>query len=164
MLPVIWAVIGVLVCLFLRENKPLQIALAVSLGLMLGLIPKDNLIALVMVLALFLLYANLGVGILTAAVVSLISPQLDPFADRLGMQLLGQDFVLKSGARLFESPFFAWSSLNNSVVLGHFVIGLVAFLPVFLVVLVVCRLAKHTKKTEPPPKTVLKKSKTGQSL
>jgi len=163
-LPTIWAIIGILIGLFLRENKPFQIALAASLGLMLGLIPKDNLIALVLVLGLFLSYANLGVGILTAAVVSLISPQLDSFADRLGMHLLAQDIVLKNAARLFESPFFAWTSLNNSVVLGHFVIGLVAFFPVFLIVLVLCHLVKPAAKKKSLPKTASPKSKNGQTI
>jgi len=164
MLPIIWAVIGALTGLFLRENRPFQIALAVSLGIMLGLIPKDNLIALILVLCLFLSYANLGVGILTAAVVSLISPQLDPFADRIGMQLLGQEIVLKIVTRLFEFPLFAWTSLNNSGVLGHFVIGLVTFFPVFLIVLVLCRLLKPAKKAESLSKTVPVKSKTGQPV
>ena len=140
MLELIWAAIGGVIGLFLKETKPHQIALAVAFGVILGLVPKANLIALVLVLALFLLRCNLGFGIMTAALVSLAMSRLDLYANRLGTQLLERPAVVDFINTLFQYPFFAWSAINNTVVLGSFVIGAAAFLPVYAIVFMICRI------------------------
>ena len=140
MLELIWAAIGGVTGLFLKETKPHQIALAVALGLMLGLVPKANLIALILILALFLLRCNLGFGILTAALVSLAVPRLDLTAEQLGAQLLERQAVADFIDTMFQYPLFAWSALNNTVVLGSFAMGAAAFFPVYLVVFLFCRI------------------------
>ncbi len=150
MLELIWAVIGGITGLFLKETKPHQIALAVALGVMLGLVPKANLLALVLVLALFLVRCNLGFGILAAALVSLAMPRLDVLADSLGAKLLAKASVVNLEVTLFQYPLFAWTALNDTVVLGSVAMGVIAFLPVYLVVFFVCR-------------AVLPKKKAGQS-
>jgi len=147
MLEIFWAIIGGIIGLFLKENKPHQIALAVALGFMLGLVPKTNLVALALVLTLFLTRCNLGFGILTTALVSLAIPRLDPLADSLGTQLLANTVVVDLETTLFRYPLFAWTALNNTVVLGSFAAGMIAFLPVFLISYgICCRL--QTKKSE----------------
>ena len=148
MLELIWAVIGGASGLFLKENKPHQIALAVAIGVMIGLVPKANLIALILVLALFLLRCNLGFGILTAALVSLVMPRLDTLADQLGTQLLQRPAVVDFVGSLFQYPLFAWTSLNNTVVLGGFIMGMLAFLPVYVIVFMICRLAFPSAKNK----------------
>jgi len=135
MLELVWVGIGGIVGLFLKETKPHQVALAVALGMMIGLVPKVNLIALMLVLALFLLRCNLGFGILTAALVSLATPRLDAMADKLGTRLLAEASVIDLGATLYHYPFFAWTALNNTLVLGSFAVGVIVFFPVYLVVL-----------------------------
>lgn len=149
MLEIIWAVIGAVVGLFLKETKPQQIALAIALGVMLGLIPKANLIAFALVMALFLLRCNLGFGILTAALVSLAMPKLDIAAHQLGLKLLSHESLVNSMGTLFQYPLFAWTSLNNTVVLGGFVMGAVAFFPVYAIVFFVCRTVFRASQTQP---------------
>lgn len=153
MLEIIWAVIGGAVSLFLKETKPHQIALGVALGLMIGLMPKANLIVFLLILALFLFRCNLGVGILTAALVSLAMPKLDAVADRVGARLLGEQSVVDLVGTLFQYPLFAWTALNNTVVLGSFIMGLVAFLPVYVVVFVICQVFSRKKEETPPATT-----------
>ena len=139
MLELIWAGIGGITGLFLKETKPHQIALAVALGVMLGLVPKANLLALVLVMALFLLRCNLGFGILTAALVALATTRLDAKIDILGTKLLANVSVIDLEATLFQYPLFAWTALNNTLVLGCLVSGLIVFLPVYLAIFVLCR-------------------------
>ena len=152
MLELIWAGIGGIIGLFLKETKPRHIALAVAIGVMLGLIPKANLIAVVLVLALFLTRCNLGVGILTAALVSLAMPRLDTMANSLGTRLLAEKSVIDLEATLIQYPLFAWTSLNNTLVLGSFVSGVIAFLPVYLVVSAACWMILPRKKSAAPVK------------
>jgi uncharacterized protein (TIGR03546 family) len=139
MLELIWAGIGGISGLFLKETKPHQIALAVALGVVLGLVPKANLLALVLVMALFLLQCNLGFGILSAALVSLATIKLDTKIDLLGTKLLANPSVSDFQTTLFQYPFFAWTSLNNTLVLGSLVAGVIVFLPVYLIVFYLCR-------------------------
>jgi len=141
MLEVLWAAIGGVIGLFLKEKKPHQIALAIALGVMLGLVPKVNLIALMLVLTLFLTRCNLGFGILTAALVSLAMPRLYSVANSLGGQLLARPSVIDLETTLFQYPLFAWTALNNTVVLGSVALGIIAFLPVYLISFGICRLA-----------------------
>ncbi len=155
MLELIWVVIGGLAGLFLKETKPHQIALAVAIGLMIGLVPKANLIVLMLVLALFLLRCNLGYGILVAALVSMIMPRIDAMVDQWGTRLLQRPDVADFIGSLFQYPLFAWMSLNNTVVLGSFIMGIVAFFPVYMIVFLGCRLVFPSKKSQ---------SKTEESL
>ena len=157
MLELVWAGIGGITGLFLKETKPHHIALAVALGVMLGLIPKANLLAFVLVAALFLLRCNLGFGILAAALVSLTTTKLDAKVDLLGTQLLAKASVIDLEATLFQYPLFAWTALNNTLVLGSLVAGLVAFLPVYLVIFTLCRVFRPrnevaTEKPQDAPK------------
>ena len=152
MLELVWAGIGGIVGLFLKESKPHHIALAVALGVMLGLIPKANLIAVILVLALFLVRCNLGFGIMAAALVSPAMSRLDALADSLGTRLLSETAVIDLEATLNQYPFFAWTSLNNTLVLGCFVLGVIAFLPVYLVVYGACRMLQPRKNADNPPK------------
>ncbi|MCL2119832.1 MAG: TIGR03546 family protein [Planctomycetaceae bacterium] len=151
MLELIWAGIGGIVGLFLKETKPHHVALGVALGVMLGLVPKANLIALVLVAALFLLRCNLGFGILAAALVSLATSRFDAIADPLGARLLAKPAVLDLEATLIQYPLFAWTDMNNTLVLGSFVSGAVAFLPVYLVVYVFCWMILPKKKAVNSP-------------
>jgi uncharacterized protein (TIGR03546 family) len=140
MIELIWIVSGGLAGVFVKEKKPHHIALAAAIGVLLGFVPKENLLALLLVLALFLLRCNFGVGILTAALVSLITLRLDVFTEQIGAKLLDNTSLLRLEADLFQYPFFAWTSLNNTVVLGSFLIGLAAFFPVYLLFFFVSRI------------------------
>ena len=140
MLELIWAGIGGITGLLLKETKPRQIALAVAIGVMLGLIPKANLLAFVLVLSLFLLRCNLGFGILAAALVSLTTIRLDAGIDLLGQKLLANASVVDLEATLFQYPLFAWTALNNTLVLGGFVAGAIAFVPVYFAIFALCRI------------------------
>ena len=153
MLEIIWAVIGGVSGLFLKETKPHHIALGVALGVMIGLIPKANLIALMLILALFFFRCNLGFGILVAALVSLAMPRIDVAAHQLGDRLLANESLVGFIGTLFQYPFFAWSAVNNTVVLGSFVLGIIAFVPVYAMVFVVCRLFLPQKRETLPADT-----------
>ena len=153
MLELIWAGIGGITGLLLKETKPRQIALAVAIGVMLGLIPKANLLAFVLVLSLFLLRCNLGFGILAAALVSLTTIRLDVRIDLLGQKLLANASVVDLEATLFQYPLFAWTALNNTLVLGSFVAGAIAFVPVYFAIFALCRIVmpRNEVVTEKPP-------------
>lgn len=120
---------------FFAEGTPRQIALAVAIGMMLGLVPKGNLTSASLLILLFALRVNLGFGLMAACLFSLFAPMLDPIADRLGRVALAAGAVQWIGAQLFALPLVPWTRLNNTVVLGQLLTALMLAYPVYRVAL-----------------------------
>jgi uncharacterized protein (TIGR03546 family) len=113
------------------ERSPHQLALAVALGVAIGLVPKLNLIALMWLLLLFVCRVNLLVGLLTACLVSLVGVLLDPYMHRLGDWLLGTEMLHPLFLNIYRLPLGPWTSINNTVVVGATVLGLLQFIPMY---------------------------------
>lgn len=123
-----------LVLAFTDEATPRRIAMGFAIGAAIGLIPKDNLTVLALIVLLFAVRVNILAGVVGAVLFSFAGHLMTPFLDHLGASLLSviplQDFY----ERLSESPFGAWSRLNNTVVVGGLLVGLLQLLPLYWVV------------------------------
>lgn len=108
-----------------------QLAWGVVLGMMIGLLPKDSLLPYAMGILLLLSRANLLTALLAVLLFSWISPLVDPLSHLIGIRLLTIDVIESSLATVMASPGVAWTRLDNSVVVGHWVIGLVLTYPVY---------------------------------
>lgn len=120
-----------LVRALLAHDASNQLALGFALGMVLGLMPKGNLIALSLFVLLFSLRVNKGVSLLAAIAFSWVGPALDPFADKLGAHVLATGALQSTYATLFQLPLGPWLEFNNTVVVGTLVIGLWAFYPTY---------------------------------
>jgi uncharacterized protein (TIGR03546 family) len=138
------------------ERSSRQIALGIALGVVIGLLPKGNLVALSFVFLLFALRTNLAAGFLAAGSCSWIGVGLDPISHRLGEVVL--TFAPLQGwfASIYKLPLVPWTSLNNTVVMGSLIIGLVQFGPTYFW----CRRLLGDRSTRerqgpdiPPPKS-----------
>ena len=116
---------------FACDNSPRQVAMGIALGMMIGLVPKGNLVAIGLAVLLFGLRVNIGGGLLVAFLVSLLSPQLDGLTHGLGMRVLNVPFVYQRLTSWYQLPLVPWTSLNNSVVMGGLLLGAALFYPVF---------------------------------
>ncbi len=120
---------------FLNSNsKASQIANSFCIGMILGLLPKNNLLWYV-VLVFFMFVrihkACYGIMILLGA---LIAPSLDPFFDKIGYMILTYGPLENTFADLLEIPFVGFTRFNNTIVMGSLVCGLLAYIPVFFLV------------------------------
>jgi uncharacterized protein (TIGR03546 family) len=120
-----------LVKVFLRDDSPKQLALGTALGAMIGLIPKGNLIVACLTATMFALRVNLGAGLLMIFWITAMSSWLDPLTHAIGLRILANPLWHRGLAGLFEIPLVPWTSLNNTVVMGGFVLGSLMFYPVF---------------------------------
>lgn len=111
------------------ERTPRRIAWGIALGMLVGLVPKGNLSAALCAFLLFATRVNVGLGLLTALVVSFISPCLDPLTHGIGLRLLSFRPVQGWIAQVYDLPVFPWLALNNTVVLGSLVLGLALIFP-----------------------------------
>ena len=115
----------------LAHDSSNQLALGFALGMVLGLVPKGNLIAVSLFVLLFSLRVNAGIGLVAAFAFSWIGPALDPIAEKVGGYFLTAGSMQSTYAALFHLPLGPWLEFNNTVVVGQLAIGLWAAYPVY---------------------------------
>ena len=123
----------------LANDTPHQLAAGFALGMVLGLMPKGNLVALSLCVLLFSMRVNTGLGLVAAVLFSWIAPLADPFADKLGLVVLTADSLQVSYAAVFQLPLGPWLGFDNTVVTGSLLVGLYIAYPVYFVCRVGCR-------------------------
>lgn len=136
-----YAVRGVrrMVGTLLANDTPHQLALGFALGMVLGLMPKGNLVALSLCVLLFSLRVNRGLGLMAAIVFSFVAPLVDPFADKLGNLVLTANGLQATYAAAFQLPLGPWIGFHNTVVTGALLVGVYLAYPVYWLTYVACR-------------------------
>jgi uncharacterized protein (TIGR03546 family) len=115
----------------LASNAPEQLALGFTIGMMIGLVPKGNLIALSLCVLLFSMRCNKGLGLAVAVAFSFVGPWTDQFAHRLGLAMLSVEPIQATYASIFQQPLGPWLGFNNTVVAGSLLIGLYVAYPIY---------------------------------
>lgn len=118
----------------LGNESTFQIAAGAALGAVIGLMPKDNLIAMSLAVLLFSVRVNRSAGLFFIGLFSLVGPLCDGFTHKLGARLLSIESMQPTFAWLYDQPLGPWIGFNNTVVLGSFLLGIYVAYPVFLVV------------------------------
>ena len=126
---------------------PHQLAGGVALGVLLGVIPHGNLLALLVLLAVLSFRVNHAMMGLVAIAVSFGATRLDTYSHSVGEILLTHPAVNVFAQRAWTLPLMPWTDLNNTVVLGSFVIGVASVLPVFGLTLPIFRLIAPDRKS-----------------
>jgi uncharacterized protein (TIGR03546 family) len=114
-----------------KNRSPNQIAWGISLGVVLGLIPKDNLTAIALIATIAFIRVNQLSACLVAIGFTLLGGLLDPISNTLGLRLLNQPLFASGIARLYEVPLLPWTCLDNSIVVGGMLLGLACLLPTY---------------------------------
>lgn len=122
------------------NSKPAEIANAVCVGLILGFVPKTN--VLWYILAVFFLFVrmNKSAYVLMILLGSLIAPTFDLYFDKVGYTVLTFQPFESFFSTLIDVPFVIFTKINNTVVCGSFVIGLLAYIPLFIIVILFIKL------------------------
>lgn len=113
------------------ENTAKRIAWGISLGVLIGIVPKDNLLAIGLVAILFSVRVHLLSALVTIGICSVAGVLFDPFFDHMGRTILTaiplQDFF----AKVYDWPLMRWTAYNNTVVMGSFFVGLLQLYPTY---------------------------------
>lgn len=132
-----------LVAALRKTSTPHYLALGAALGMLVGVVPKDNLTAMVLGMLVLAIRNNLAAAALSALVFTWISPLFDPVADALGSFVLKLDALQGLFAFLYDLPLLPWLGLNNTVTAGSLMLGLLFSYPVY-------RMAKFAAKRYGP--------------
>lgn len=123
--------IRLLVRAFTDQDSPKQIAMGLALGAVIGLVPKGNLLAAVLMMIVCGSRVNLGAATLSAFVFSWVGMLTDPLTHRIGLALLSHDTLTPMWTSFYNAPIIPWTKFNNTVVLGSFVFGVVLLYPLY---------------------------------
>lgn len=142
--------------IFSGRAHPSELAWGLALGLAIGLVPKGNLVSLLLIGLLVSVRVNHGMAALAAVSFSFIAGHFDSWTHQLGASILQAPSTRPTLERYWNMPLVPWTDLNNTVVMGSTVIALVGLLPTALVSLPIFRwLAPHKPENEsnldPPP-------------
>lgn len=114
-----------------EQDSHHRIAYGIALGMVVGLVPKDNLTAVILGTLLFSLRVNLAAGICSALVCSWAGILADPLANRIGLYLLTLPDLQQFWLWLYRQPLMPWTDFNDTAVLGNLILGCWLFYPVY---------------------------------
>ena len=143
------------------RREPHALACGVAAGFCWGLIPHGNLIAVVLLLVIFSLRVNHGMAALVALVTTLLAGKLDPVSHALGHRLLTAPGLADFWTVAWGMPMVPWTDLNNTVVLGSFVIATASLLPSYLLTYPIFRRLAPRGVTEPIAEEVALATRSG---
>jgi uncharacterized protein (TIGR03546 family) len=129
---------------FAGRKYPHQLAWAVALGLLLGVVPHGNLLAFGLVILVLSLKINHAMAGLTAVCATFLAVKLDPYSHEVGNFVLSHPQLEQTTQLAWSLPLIPWTDLNNTIVMGSFLIGLMSVVPVFLITYPIFRLAAPT--------------------
>ncbi|HUP77498.1 MAG TPA: DUF2062 domain-containing protein, partial [Pirellula sp.] len=127
-----------IIAILAKNRNPNHLAWGIAIGIMLGLIPKDNLVVLSLVVVLACIRVNQLVTGCTAVSLSFLAGWFYPLTTYFGSLLLSQPRIANGIFYLYHFPMLSWTRLENALVIGGIGLGLAAILPAYAV----CRWSK----------------------
>ncbi len=152
---IIWTIklVGAVRRAIAGRKYPHQLAWAVAFGLLLGIVPHGNLLALAVLIVVLSLKLNHAMAGLTAIGATFAAKFVDPYSHQLGDSVLTHPSVAGVASSLWQLPLVPWTDLNNTVVLGSFLIGVLALLPVFVITYPIFRMLAPADDLDSPEST-----------
>ncbi len=115
------------------NTNPSEIAHAACLGVMLGFMPKNNVLWYLILVFFLFVRINKPFQAITIIIVSQFAWRLDPFFDQMGYAILNMDRFVNIFARLIDIPFVGFTKFNNTIVMGSFAFSLAIYIPLFII-------------------------------
>ncbi|HZK20154.1 MAG TPA: TIGR03546 family protein, partial [Treponemataceae bacterium] len=114
------------------NGHPGEIAHACALGMLLGIMPKNN--ALWWIIFIFTLFMRINKGsyFIFIIIASLLTPFLDSFFDSFGYLILTLPQLYGLFSNLLDIPFVGFLKFNNTIVMGSFACGVLVYIPMYI--------------------------------
>ncbi len=126
------------------NSNPAEVANAVCLGVMLGLIPKNNLLWYLIFVFFLFVRINKTAYFLITLLVSLIAPLTDSFFDVFGYKILTTPAFTPAFSKLLDIPFVAFTKFNCTIVCGSVVFSLLIYVPLFIICMIFIKFWRKT--------------------
>ncbi len=116
------------------NSHPGEIAHAVCLALILGFMPKTNLLWYILSVLFIFMRINRGCLVVFTFLFALIAPCFDNIFDTWGYAILNFEPLISVFSKLLDIPFIALTKFNNSIVMGSLAYSLVCYIPLYFIV------------------------------
>lgn len=126
-----------------EHRTPPAIAAGISFGIAIGLIPKDSLIVVLLMIFVATLPIHQLLACAVAITVTLLSPWSNSLTHPVGERFLSLPFTGTLIGRLYSFPLMPWLRLENTLVIGGAIIGVCAWLPSYFASLWFTRSTSH---------------------
>ncbi|MCQ2589963.1 MAG: TIGR03546 family protein [Treponema sp.] len=113
------------------NSHPGEIANAVSIGVILGFLPKNNAFWYILFVLFLFIRINKGSLLFFTLVFGLLAHNFDTYFDKLGYYILTLPSLVPTFKALLDIPFVAFTKLNNTIVMGSLAAGLCCYIPVY---------------------------------
>lgn len=114
------------------ENEPAQISLAFCFSMLSGFLPFFSPVNLAILFIVFALRVNLSAYFLGTALFTGIAYLLDPLFHPIGLAVLTAPSLEGLWTAMYNSTIWRIQKFNNSIVMGSFIVGVILFIPLFL--------------------------------
>ena len=114
------------------NSNPGEIAHAFSIGVLLGFLPKGNLLWGFLFFLMIFFRINKGTYFLTILLTSLFMPFVYPYFHQIGLWFLQLEELQNVFHFLIEIPFVAFTRFNNTIVMGALIAGIVLYIPLYV--------------------------------
>lgn len=118
------------------NTAPAEIAHAFACGVMLGFLPKGNLLWLILFVFIFFMRIQRGVLVITMFASSMLTIFVDPIFHSVGYKILTAQNLIPFYTKALNVPFVSFLMLHNTVVIGSLVCSLAIYIPLFIVAMV----------------------------
>lgn len=130
------------------NSHPGEIAHAVSLGFILGFIPKGNLLWIFFFVFFMFVRINKGAYFLSILVAAALAPRMDPLFDSIGFFVLTQPSLSPFFSTLLAIPFVAFTNFNDTLVMGSLCASFVLYIPLYAFTRLLIRVWRKTLLTK----------------
>jgi len=112
--------------------NPGEIAHAFSIAMLLGLLPKNNLLWYLLFVFFLFVRINKGAYFLLLILFSMLAPLGDPIFNSVGYKVLTLPALEGAFSTLIEIPFVGFTRFNNTIVMGSLIAGIILYIPVYI--------------------------------
>ena len=110
-----------------------QVALAIVFGMISAFLPLFTIINLILIIIAFSLNIPIVIFLFSSALFSILAAFLDPVFASVGYEILTNISLNNIFTSMYNQAVFLWSSYNNTIVMGSFIVSLILFYPSYLI-------------------------------
>ena len=115
------------------NKKPGEIIHGFAIGFVIALIPTGNLLWILIFSITLFLRINKAAYFLSMLFFKLFVNFLDPTFDAIGYWVLTQPSLNNFFGTICTTPFFTFFKINNTIVLGSFLVSIVFYVPIYYI-------------------------------
>lgn len=114
------------------NTNPGALSHAFCCGMLLGFLPKNNVLWYIFFILFFFMRIQRTVFSLSTIIFSLLSPLLDTVFHNIGFWILSLENAAPLYSFLLNIPFVAFTKFNNTIVAGSLLFGLTTYIPLYI--------------------------------